>query len=96
MPKQPARLRIPSAELREDTRLMNLLYVAVAAVQDESGWALVGAVGSQIANKASFDPRNYGYATLTKLLAATQAFEMRDEGTSRVSVRDRRLARGAR
>ena len=71
---------------------MNLLRDAVAATQDESGWAKVGAVGTQIANKASFDARNYGYATLTKLLAATQAFEMRDEGSSRVSVRDKRAS----
>ena len=58
-------------------------------MQDESGWAKVGAVGTQISNKASFDARNYGYATLSKLLAATNDFEWRDEGTSRVSVRSR-------
>ncbi|WP_234638812.1 NYN domain-containing protein [Delftia tsuruhatensis] len=86
-------LRVPTQELRQDTRLLNLLRSAVNATQDESGWAHVGAVGAQIGNKASFDARNYGYATLTKLLAATQAFEMRDEGTSRVAVRDKRQAR---
>jgi uncharacterized protein (TIGR00288 family) len=90
----PARLRVPSAELRQDSRLMTLLRDATQAVQDETGWALVGAVGSQIGNKASFDSRNYGYATLTKLLTATEAFEMRDEGSSRVAVRDKRLTRG--
>ncbi|HYP82167.1 NYN domain-containing protein [Variovorax sp.] len=95
VPGRPARLRVPSAELRQDSRLMTLLRDAAQAVQDETGWAMVGAVGSQIANKASFDPRNYGYATLTKLLAATQAFEMRDEGSSRVAVRDKRLTRAA-
>ena len=73
---------------------MNLLRDAVKAVQGEDGWAKVGAVGTQIANKTPFDARNYGYATLTKLLAATQAFEMRDEGTPRVSVRDKRAAAG--
>ncbi len=96
-PVRPAAgLRIPTPELRQDTSLMNLLRDAVAATQDESGWAKVGAVGTQIANKASFDARNYGYATLTRLLAATQAFEMRDEGTSKVSVRDKRAAPAAR
>jgi uncharacterized LabA/DUF88 family protein len=86
-------LRVPTQELRQDTRLLSMLRSAVNATQDESGWAHVGAVGAQIGNKASFDARNYGYATLTKLLAATQAFEMRDEGTSRVAVRDKRAAR---
>lgn len=84
------RMRVPTAQLRQDTALMNLLRDAVNAMQDESGWARVGAVGTQISNKASFDPRNYGYATLSKLLVATGAFNFRDEGTSRVSVRDKR------
>ena len=86
----PQRMRVPTAQLRQDTALMNLLRDAVNAMQDESGWAKVGAVGTQISNKASFDPRNYGYATLSKLLTAIGAFEFRDEGTSRVSVRDKR------
>lgn len=88
----PVRLRVAGPQLRGDSRLMNLLRFAVQASQDESGWAKVGAVGQQIGNKTSFDARNYGYATLTKLLAATQAFELRDEGTSRVSVRDKKAA----
>lgn len=83
------RVRVPTAQLRQDAALMNLLRDAVNAMQDESGWARVGAVGTQISNKASFDARNYGYATLSKLLAATNDFEWRDEGTSRVSVRPR-------
>ena len=86
-------LRVPTQQLRKDSQLLNLLRDAVNATQDEEGWARVGAVGTQIGNKASFDARNYGYATLTKLLAATQAFEMRDEGTSRVAVRDKRQGR---
>lgn len=93
VPACPARLRVPTAQLRQDSRLMNLLRDAVQACQDETGWARVGAVGTQIGNKTSFDPRNYGYATLSKLLAATQAFEFREEGTSRVAVRDKRAQR---
>ena len=69
--------------------MLNLLRGAVVACEDEDGWATVGTVGTHIGNKASFDARNYGYATLTKLLAATKAFDLRDEGTSQVSVRDK-------
>ena len=93
VPQSPATLRVPTAQLRQDSRLMTLLRFAVHASQDEAGWARVGAVGTQIGNKTSFDARNYGYASLSKLLAATQAFEFRDEGTSRVAVRDKRAAR---
>lgn len=92
---RPATLRVPTAQLRQDKRLLAMLRDAVHATEDEDGWAKVGAVGTQIANKTSFDARNYGYATLTKLLAATQAFEMRDEGSSRVAVRDKRPAKAS-
>lgn len=90
-PQQP--LRVPTAQLRQDAKLVMLLRNAVQAAADDEGWARVGAVGSQIANQASFDSRNYGYATLTKLLAATQLFEMADEGKSTVMVRDKKAAR---
>ncbi len=85
-----ASLRVPGDQLRRDAKLLSLLRGAVIACEDEDGWAKVGAVGSHIGNKASFDSRNYGYATLTKLLVATDAFDLRDEGTSKVSVRDKR------
>ncbi|MEO7400421.1 MAG: OST-HTH/LOTUS domain-containing protein, partial [Polaromonas sp.] len=44
----------------------------------------------------SFDHRNFGYATLTKLLVATQLFDIIEEGKSTVMVRDKRLSRPAR
>ncbi|WP_225780937.1 NYN domain-containing protein [Xenophilus sp. Marseille-Q4582] len=86
-------LRVPTAQLKQDTKLVTLLRNAVQAAVDESGWARVGAVGQQIANQASFDARNYGYATLSKLLVASQLFELAHEGTSQVSVRDKRAAK---
>ncbi|MEQ1657411.1 MAG: NYN domain-containing protein [Hylemonella sp.] len=91
-----APLRVTTAQLKQDAKLVTLLRHAVQAAADESGWARVGAVGQQIGNQASFDSRNYGYATLTKLLAATQLFEMSHEGTSQVSVRDKRQGKPAR
>lgn len=91
-----APLRVPTVQLKQDAKLVTLLRNAVQAAADESGWARVGAVGQQIGNQASFDSRNYGYATLTKLLAATQLFEMAHEGTSQVSVRDKRQGKPAR
>lgn len=95
VPARPATLRVPTAQLRQDTRLLALLRDAAQAAADETGWARVGALGTQISNKTPFDARNYGYGTLTKLLAATQAFDLREEGTSKVAVRDKRAARGA-
>ncbi|MFO1087644.1 MAG: NYN domain-containing protein [Reyranellaceae bacterium] len=93
---QTGPLRVPTAQLKQDTRLVALLRNAVAAATDESGWARVGAVGQQIGNQASFDSRNYGYASLTKLLKATDLFALENEGTSQVAVRDKRQSKAAR
>ena len=87
-----ASLRVPGHLLRQNKQLIAMLRDAVKAMQDEAGWARVSAVGTHIGNKLSFDARNYGYASLTKLMAATQAFELRDEGSARVAVRDKRAA----
>jgi uncharacterized protein (TIGR00288 family) len=93
---QRAPLRVPTADLKRDAKLVSLLRNAVQAAAGDDGWARVGAVGHQIANQASFDPRNYGYATLSKLLMATQLFDFAHEGTSDVSVRDKRQAKAQR
>ncbi len=89
-------LRVPATQLKRDAKLVTLLRNAVQAAADDEGWARVGAVGQQIANQASFDPRNYGYATLSKLLKASQLFEWANEGKSDVAVRDKRSAKPSR
>jgi uncharacterized protein (TIGR00288 family) len=86
-------LRVSTAKLRQDAALVRLLRNAVKLSADEEGWAFVGSVGQHISNQSSFDPRNYGYASLSKLLAATQLFEFRGEGTGAVAVRDNRRSR---
>jgi uncharacterized LabA/DUF88 family protein len=87
-------LRMSPADLRKDQKLVALLRNAVQSAADDEGWSRVNDVRQQIGNQTSFDQRNYGYSTLTKLLAATDLFELADEGTSRVSVREKRTRRG--
>ncbi|MEO5963585.1 MAG: NYN domain-containing protein [Thermomonas sp.] len=65
------------AELRHDTALANLLLGAVDSAGGEDGWAHLGPVGQYIANRASFDPRNYGYPNLSSLIEASGLFEVR-------------------
>ncbi len=49
-----------SGELRRDAKLVNLLRNAVNTSSDDSGWAQLGPVGSNIAKQSpEFDPRNY-------------------------------------
>lgn len=90
----PVPLRVPAAQLKRDAKLVTLLRNAVIAAEDEDGWARVGAVGQQISNQASFDPRNYGYRKLIDLIEATQLFELDRRGTQFV-LRDKRLAKSA-
>ncbi len=76
-----------AAELRNDTVLVNLLRGAVEGTKDDDdGWSNLAAVGHFIANRASFDARNYGYAKLKGLIKEIGLFEMREEG-KHVSIR---------
>ena len=66
-------------ELKQDSKLVNLLRNSVEAASDDSGWAHLAPVGSTIAKQApEFDPRNYGYKKLGDLVHATKLFEIED------------------
>ena len=86
--------RATRAQLRGDRRLVALLRRAVEGAADDEGWARVGTVGNHISNQSSFDPRNYGYAKLSRLLEATDLFDIRDQGGQNMAVRDRRGSSG--
>ncbi|MEO5609721.1 MAG: NYN domain-containing protein [Ornithinibacter sp.] len=86
--------RATRAQLRGDNKLVSLLRRAVESAADDAGWALVGTVGNRISNQSSFDSRNYGYAKLSKLLEATDLFDIKDSGASGMAVRDRRQGVG--
>jgi len=83
-------------ELKKDTKLVNLLRNAVEASSDDSGWAHLASVGSNVAKQApEFDPRNYGYKKLGELASATKLFQIEErtvgEGPSKsVYLKDKR------
>ena len=84
----PAIAKKPSTELKQDTKLVSLLRNAVEASSDDSGWAQLGPVGSNIAKQSSeFDPRNYGYGKLGELLAATKLFNIEERQTGGANTR---------
>lgn len=71
-----------TSELKQDTKLVNLLRTAVEASSDDSGWAFLGPVGSNVAKQLpEFDPRNYGYNKLGELVRATQLFDLEERTT---------------
>ncbi len=88
-------VRLDTAALKQDARLVTLLRNVVESAAGEDGWSTLGAVGQQIGNQASFDPRNYGYRKLLDLIEATKLFELERRGTQ-VLLRDKRLAKAAR
>lgn len=84
-------------ELKQDSKLVNLLRNAVEASSDDSGWAHLAPVGNIIAKQSSeFDPRNYGYGKLGELVSATKLFDIQKRivGSSQakaIYVRDKRM-----
>lgn len=72
-------LRKSTHELKQDTKLVNLLINAAEASSDESGWSHLATVGYNIAKQSpDFDPRNYGYKKLGELVSATKLFNMEE------------------
>jgi uncharacterized LabA/DUF88 family protein len=94
---EPAVKPRTSNELKRDAKLVALLRNALEAASDESGWAHLGAVGSNIAKQApEFDPRNYGFSKLGELAAAIKLFDVdervQSDGHSRsIYIRDKRM-----
>jgi len=79
MDENEAISKIPSNELKQDSKLVALLRNAVEASSDDDGWANLGPVGSNIAKQSpDFDPRNYGYGKLGDLVKATKLFEIEE------------------
>jgi uncharacterized LabA/DUF88 family protein len=83
-------------ELKGDNKLVALLRSALEAASDESGWAHLAAVGSNIAKQApEFDPRNYGFSKLGELALATKLFDVdervqKDGHSKSIYIRDKR------
>ncbi|MCD4718195.1 MAG: NYN domain-containing protein [Desulfobacterales bacterium] len=84
-------------ELKRDTKLVVFLRSALEAASDDSGWAHLAAVGSNIAKQApEFDPRNYGFSKLGELAVATKLFDVdervqRDGHSKSIYIPDMRM-----
>lgn len=93
---EPAAKSKTANQLKRDAKLVTLFRNALDAASDESGWAQLGAVGSNIIKQApEFDPRNYGYGKLGELVASIDLFEiderLQSDGISRlIFIRNKR------
>ena len=77
-------------ELKNDTKLVNLLRNAVDSAEGDDGWSALSTVGARLSNQASFDPRNFGYRKLSDLIEAIELFKIDVRGNGVVFVRDKR------
>jgi uncharacterized LabA/DUF88 family protein len=88
-PKTPTKKRPTVSQLRGDTGLISLLRNGVNAASDEDGWAYLSNVGLHVRNqKPDFDPRNWGFTTLSDLMTTTGLFELAKTKT-RIRVRNK-------
>jgi uncharacterized LabA/DUF88 family protein len=84
-----SRPAITATQLKRDAALVNQLRNAVEAASDDDGWASLASVGHIITNQQpDFDSRNYGYAKLSDLIAATTLFELdrRSPGDGKAAI----------
>ena len=64
-------------QTRGSKELFNLLSSSINDLQDEDGWAFLGELGNLLIKKQpDFDPRNYGYRSLTPLVKSIDQFEI--------------------
>ncbi|MBS7525905.1 NYN domain-containing protein [Fusibacter paucivorans] len=75
----------------ENASLRQLITSAIEAVSRDDGWALLSRVGGHITkNNPSFDPRNYGYDKLGKLVKNLNYIETEEkefnDGSSNVHI----------
>ncbi len=64
-------------DLKQDTRLMDLIRNAIEISEDDDGWADLAEIGRVISNQTPFDSRNYGYRNLKALLKEIDKFEVK-------------------
>jgi uncharacterized LabA/DUF88 family protein len=91
----PSPKQIKLADLRKkeviskvDKSLVNLITTSINDVADENGWAFLGELGNLLLKKRpDFDPRNYGYEKLLKLIKSLGNFEIDERETGRRNVK---------
>jgi uncharacterized LabA/DUF88 family protein len=72
-----------AAESLADPELKKLIIEAIKSASEEDGWANLGGVGSCInLINSSFDPRNFGFSKLGKLIRSLNYIELEDRKNS--------------
>jgi uncharacterized LabA/DUF88 family protein len=58
---------------------IHIITSAITAVADDTGWASLSSVGSQVSkNQTDFDPRNFGFSKMGQLVKSIPQFEVEE------------------
>jgi hypothetical protein len=69
---------------------VRLIRTALGQLEDADGWVSLGVLGQRVVELATdFDPRTYGYAKLSSLVAKSNSFEVRKTDTGGFYIRDK-------
>ena len=87
----------PVVDVAESPELRPMIMAALDAVARDDGWAPLGPLGSQMnKNHPSFDPRNYGFSQLSKLMRKQEYLDLKEtpigDGSTGVHIHVRRKA----
>ena len=86
----------PASATRPVAEAVPLIRTAISQLDDEEGWVPLGGVGQRLQILASdFDPRTFGRAKLSDLVAATGAFELRQTEGRHMQIRPKAAARNS-
>lgn len=89
-PAAAAPTRMPTPELRQDTKLVAGLRACITTASGEDGWANLSAVGSLMRKQQpDFDSRNWGYAKLSDLVKAIGLFVLEPRTTGGLQIRNK-------
>lgn len=78
----------PDKSLLQPAKARALIEKAVTQLDADGGWVALGGVGSHLLKLApDFDPRSYGFAKLSSLVAKVGGFEVKARETGGVWVR---------
>ena len=86
----------PAEEQGLPNRIVELIVSSIRDISDEDGWAFLGTLGSLLIKKQpDFDPRNFGFRSLTPLVKTIPGLETDtrrngNNGTRHIYVRVRR------
>lgn len=66
--------KIDARQLKQDTRLMNMLRNAISDCADDDNWANIGKVNRYLINNHDFDCQSYGYDKIGDFFKAINLF----------------------